>query len=297
MKKIVNLLSVSLILCLGLVSCDEDETTFKALDYPVDAFVSLESTSASVLESSGSTIDIVMNLSTSVAATTTATTVGFTIASDNAREGVHYTVVNNKSSFELAAGVFSDTLQIVPIDNTDEDGDKVITIILNNAPVNLGFPGPDGLGKTMTITLQDDDCAFSLADLGAATWIGEDNVPGDEAGPNDTMIETSFDGTDLLMEGLSYAWITDTGYWNEVVVVSHKVIVNVDLITGAITIARQPLCTATWNGDIQPNYEISGSGVYTSCSETMVINYTLHQDNASGPDMIRRQYTETITKN
>ena len=195
------------------------------------------------------------------------------------------------SSFELAAGVFSDTLQIVPIDNTDEDGDKVITITLNTAPVTVGFPGPDGLGKKMTLTLQDDDCAFSLAGLGAATWEGKDNVPASEAGPNATQVETSFDGTDLLMEGLSYAWITDTAYWDEVVTVSHKVKVNVDLATGAIDIPLQPLCTTTWNGAVQDLYDIKATGVYTSCSETMVLNYTLYQGGA-----VRRVYSETITK-
>jgi hypothetical protein len=155
----------------------------------------------------------------------------------------------------------------------------------------LGYPGPDGLGKSMTVRLQDDDCGFSLEGLGAATWSGEDTVPASQAGPNQSMITTSFDGTNLLMEGLGYAWLTDTGYWDEVVVVSNVVIVTVDLTTGTIDIPLQALCTATWNGDIQPDYSISATGIYTACSKTMVLDYKLYQGGS-----VLREYSETITK-
>jgi hypothetical protein len=288
MKKIFTIFAAITL----FMSCDEDRETVDSLSYPADAFVSFGTSSVSVLESNSSTINIVMNLATSTAAATTASSVGFTITSDNAVEGVHYTILDGKTSFNLAAGSFQDALQIVPIDNVEEDGDKVLTITLTDAPVTLGFPGPDGLGKSIVLTLQDDDCAVSLEGLGAAAWAGEDTVPAGEAGPNASLITTSFDGTNLLMEGLSYAWITDTAYWDEVVVVSNLVIVNIDLQTGVIDIPLQPLCTTTWNGDVQPLYDIEATGIYTSCSETMVLDYTLYQGGA-----IRRQYSETITKN
>ena len=288
MKKIFTILAAITL----FMSCDEDRETIDSLSYPADAFVSFGTSSVSVLESSSSTINIVMNLATSAAAATTASTVGFTLTSDNAVEGVHYTIVDGKTSFNLAAGSFQDALQIIPIDNGEEDGDKVITITLTEAPVTLGFPGPDSLGKSIVVTLQDDDCAVSLEGLGAATWSGEDTVPASQAGPNASLITTSFDGTNLLMEGLSYAWITDTAYWDEVVIVSNLVIVNIDLQTGVIDIPLQPLCTTTWNGDVQPLFDIEATGIYTSCSETMVLNYTLYQGGA-----IRREFSETITKN
>jgi hypothetical protein len=287
MKKIFTIIAVVAL----FISCDENKETIDTLSYPADAFVSFSTTSVSVLESSTDVINIVLNLSTSLDAATTPTSVGYTITTENATEGVQYTVVDGKSSFDLSAGVFSDTLQILPIDNTEEDGDKVITITLTDAPVGLGFPGPDGLGKTMTLTIQDDDCAYSLEGLGAAAWGGIDSVGSGEAGPNDSLITTSFDGTNLLLEGISYAWITDTGYWDEVVTLSHKVTVELDLATGAINIPLQPLCETTWNGDAQPAYSIAATGIYTSCSETMVINYSLYQNGA-----VLRAYTETITK-
>ena len=287
MKKIFTIIAAVAL----FISCDESKETIDTLSYPSDAFVSFSDTSISVLESSTDVIDIVLNLSTTLDAAEIPSTVSYTITSENATEGVQYNVIDGKSSFNLAAGVFNDTLQIEPIDNSEEDGDKVIIITLTDAPVGLGFPGPDGIGKTLTLTLQDDDCAFSLEGLGAAAWGGIDTVPAGEAGPNDSLVQTSFDGTDLLIEGLSYAWLTDAGYWEEVVVVSNKVTVELDLVTGAINIPLQALCETTWNGDAQAPYSIEATGIYTSCSETMVLNYNLYQNGA-----VLRSYTETITK-
>jgi hypothetical protein len=75
------------------------------------------------------------------------------------------------------------------------------------------------------------------------------------------------------------------------VVVSNVVIVTVDLTTGTIDIPLQALCTATWNGDIQPDYSISATGIYTACSKTMVLDYKLYQGGS-----VLREYSETITK-
>lgn len=277
-----------------LVSCDESKETIDSLQFPSDAFVSLAETSIAVLESNTDAIDVVLNLSTSKDGADTASTVEFTIASDNAVEGVHYTIVDGKSNFQLGVNEFQDSLQIIPINNADEDGDKTITITLNSAPVGLGFPGPDGFGKTLTLTIQDDDCAFSLASLGAAAWSGEDNVPATQAGPNASLITTTFDGTNLLIEGIGYAWLTDTGFWDEVIVTSNPVIAQVDPITGDVTIALQDLCTTTWLGDAQAPYTIDATGVYTSCSETLVINYNIYQGGATTP---LRSFTDTLTIN
>ena len=173
MKKIFTIIAAVAL----FISCDESKETIDTLSYPADAFVSLAESSATVPESSADAIDIVLNLSTSKEAATSPTNVGFTISSENATEGVHYTIVGGKTSFDVAANTFQDVLQIVPIDNTDEDGNKVITITLNDSPVGLGFPGPDGLGKTFTLILEDDDCAL-VADLFKGTPTGNETSGG-----------------------------------------------------------------------------------------------------------------------
>ncbi|MCF6279544.1 MAG: hypothetical protein L3J14_04270 [Flavobacteriaceae bacterium] len=288
MKKILILLFATIL----VTSCDESETTYDALSYPSDAFVSMKTASASALESNATPIDIVVYLANSSAGTTTATTVSFTLSSDTAIEGTHYTIVDGRTHFEFAPGVNQDTIQIIPIDNLVEDGDKVIMVTLETSSVSVGFPGPDSLGKTTVVTLQDDDCAYTLSELGSAGWSGEDNVPASQAGPNSSQITTSFDGTNLLIEGIGYAWMTDTSYWDEVIIDSFPVIAAIDIPTGVITIALQPMCNTTWNGNPQPAYSLSGTGQYVSCTGTMTINYDIHQGGG-----VLRSFTEIITKN
>jgi len=290
MKNILKFLSVVFVLSVTVIACDEEETTFNPLSFPNDAFVTIAGSSANLSEASTTPIEVVVNYSNATAAATSPITVDFSIS--GATAGTDYTILDGKSQFTFAAGVFSDKIEIMPVNNIVEDGNKILTITLDSSTASLGFPGPAGNGTTMTLTIQDDDCAFSLQGLGDASWTGVDNVPASQAGPNDSQISTSFDGTNLLIEGIGYGWITDTAFWNEVVVVSNPVIVQMDLITGDFTIDEQFLCTTTWLGDQQDDYSVRGTGTYTSCTETMVITYDLLQGGG-----VLRSFSETITIN
>ena len=273
--------SVSAIM-MSLMSCDEQDLVYSGED-----FISFgTTTSASIPE--GSTEPYTVTASASVANISSEITVNVTIS--GATEGVDFTA--SKSSFNFGPDKYNDTIVITPIDNFDEDGDKVITLTLDRSSggYTIGFPGPDGNSSSFTLTIQDDDCAFTLQQLGDANWEGVDNVPASQAGPNASKIKTRFDGTNLLLEGIAYGWIEDPAYWDEVVIVSHEVIVDVDTVTGVINIERQDLCTTTWLGDVQDDYEVVGTGLYSPCPETMVISYDLLQGGG-----LRRQWTETLT--
>ncbi|SDX11015.1 hypothetical protein SAMN05444411_103116 [Lutibacter oricola] len=270
-----------------MVSCEESGQNV----YTGDSYISFGSeTSTSTLESSTDIVEItayasIPNLSETI-------TVDFNVLLDNATAS-NYEIVDGKSSFTFGPGKYTDSVKIMAIDNYDEDGDKMITLELSGSGAYiLGFPGPDALGKTFELTLQDDDCAFTTQELGNASWSGVDNVPSSQAGPNESQIVTSFDGTNLLLEGIGYAWLTDTAYWEEVIVDSYQVIAEVDPITGVVTIALQDLCTTTWLGDPQAPYSVQGSGQYLACSETLVIDYDLIQNGG-----VLRSFSETLTKN
>jgi hypothetical protein len=285
MKNIFKSLLIITVMSLGVIACDEDETVFTPLDFPTDAFISIEGSSVSVLESVTTPIEVKVNYSNTVAGSTAPVTVDFTISSANAVEGTHYTINKNQISFPV--GVFSDIIVITPIDNFDEDGDKVLNFSLGASTVNVGYPGPDAFGTSIDLTLVDDDCAWAFEDLDGIEWIGTDNSGGE--GPNATQIKTFYDGTDLLMEGIAYGWLTNPGYWDEVVVVSNPVIVDMDPVSGVFTIDEQYLCSTTWLGNPQPDYSISATGQYFSCLQSMEVNYTLYQGGG-----VLRQYTETI---
>jgi len=290
MKKIFKSLLYVAIIALFAISCDENETVFTPLNFPEDSFIALENASPiTVLESTATPIEIVVNFANTLANATTTVTVDYTIASETAIEGVHYSIVGEATKLTFAPGELNAKIIIIPIDNLMEDGDKVLNITLTNSSVAVGLPGPDAFNKSIVVTLTDDDCAFTFADLDGISWIGKDNVPASQAGPNDTKISTSFDGTNLLMNGLAFAWLTDPDFWEEVVVDSAPLIVDMDPITGEFTIAEQYLADTTWNGAPQPTYRISANGQYFSCLHKMIVNYTLFQ----GGNVLRN-FTETI---
>jgi len=276
------------ILAFFVSACDENDTTFDPLNFPEDAFIAMENNNdIVVLESTTSPIEIVVNFANTLAGATAAVTVDYSITSDTAIEGVHYTIEGSSSQLTFAAGELNAKIVIIPIDNAEEDGDKVLTFTLTNSPVSLGLPGPDTANTSISVTLTDDDCGFTFEGLDGIAWIGTDNST-DGDGANPTQIVTSFDGTNLLMDGIAYGWLTST-YWNEVVVDSAPVIVDMDPITGVFTISEQYLADTTWLGNLQPTYNISATGQYFSCLNKMIVNYTLYQGGG-----VLRQYTETI---
>ncbi len=288
MKKIFKSLIYITVLAFFVSACDENDTTFDPLSFPEDAFIAMESSnSIEVLESTTSPIEIVVNFANTLGGATTDLTVEFSITSDSAIEGVHYTIEGSSSQLIFPAGSLNAKIVIIPIDNSEEDGDKVLTFTLISSPVSIGLPGPDSFNKSVTVTLTDDDCGFTFEGLDGISWIGTDNSGGE--GPNATQIVTSFDGTNLLMDGIAFGWLTNTGYWDEVVVASAPVIVDMDPVTGEFTIDEQYLADTTWLGNPQATYSISASGQYFSCLHKMIVNYTLYQGGG-----VLRQYTETI---
>lgn len=290
MKKIFKSLMYIAVIALFAVSCDENDTVFTPLSFPEDAFIALEDDSPiTVLESTSNPIEIVVNYANTPKNATTAVTVDYTLTSATAIEGVHYTISGDANKLTFAPGELNAKIIIIPIDNAMEDGDKVLNITLTNSSVPVGLPGPSSFNKSIVVTLTDDDCAFTFADLDGIAWVGTDNVPASQAGPNETKITTSFDGTNLLMDGLAFAWLTDPDFWEEVVVDSAPVIVDMDPITGEFTIEEQYLADTTWLGTPQDTYRISANGQYFSCLHKMIVNYTLFQNGD-----VLRQFTETI---
>ncbi len=201
-----------------------------------------------------------------------------------------FTVSPANGVLNIPSGEFIGYIEILPINDSEENDNIVLDFDLSNNSISQGIGGEGVYKHTAQITIVEDDCSFTLEQLGDAVWSGFDNVPGGEAGPNSSMITSSYDGTNLLLEGISYAWLTNTDYWDEVVVISSPVITQVDLVTGAVTIDLQYLCSTTWLGNPQPDYSIQATGTYLPCSQTMTIDYDLIQGGG-----ILRSYTETIT--
>ena len=285
MKTILKTLSVSFMMLLVL-SCNEKDMEYTNIDFNSTNFVVFSAAERSVNELVATPIAINASYASSNAS---ALSVPFTITSDNAVEGVDYMIVDNKTSFDFTSDSLEDTIEFMPIDNLIADGDKTLTITLNSGSVSVGYPGPDGNNASIVVTIVDNDCAYTLEELAAASWSGTDNS-GTE-GPNASQITMSYDGTTFLMEGIAYGWLENPAFWDEIVVISTPVVADIDTLTGDITIALQDLCETTWVGAPQPAYSIEATGSYDSCNETMTLNWDLYQGGG-----VLRSYTETITK-
>jgi len=270
-----------------VTSCNEKDMEYNNINWDSTKFVVFSSNELSVNELVYEPIEIVALYAAT--GDISNISVPFTINS-TAVEGVDYTIVDNKTSFNFSNGNLSDSIFIMPIDDLDPSGDKVLTIALNSSEVSIGYPGPSALNSELVLTIVDNDCPYTLQELGDASWSGTDNASGSQ-GPNASQIETAYDGTTFTMEGIGYGWITNTNYWDEVIVDSYPVVVDFNTTTGTFTIDLQDLCTTTWNGAPQAPYSVQGSGSYDSCSETMTISYDIIQDGG-----ILRSYIETITK-
>lgn len=275
MKKIFKLLSISLILCFGLVGCDEDETTFKALDFPTDAFITFNQIATSVAENTVTPIQIEVTYANTSAATEDVS-IDFTVNSDNGVVGTDFTIVNNKSSFTFSpsAGNYTDIVEIMPVDNGVLGTENiVVTLSLGSSTLATGYPGPDGLGKSIAVTIMDDDCAKEEA-LGiyAGNWLGTDSCGDYTAVPVELALPC---GTGITIKGLGHPWLEDSSYWGETVIFEYDVKITIDAATGTVDIPEQTYVTTDYNGDIS-DYTIVGSGTIDSSGTVMTISYDMN---------------------
>ncbi|MDO9273988.1 MAG: hypothetical protein Q7T92_00380 [Lutibacter sp.] len=90
----------------------------------------------------------------------------------------------------------------------------------------------------------------------------------------DSQVSTKAICDGLYIKGLNAGWMLD--WWGEVVTVQTDVFASVDA-TGKVTIAKQFLYTTTYNGAVQPNYFVYGSGTYNQATGKLYIKYDLSQ--------------------
>ncbi|MEZ4803672.1 MAG: hypothetical protein R2797_12945 [Gelidibacter sp.] len=265
MKKIFKLFIAIGIISFGFTSCDEDEVTYDALSFPEDQYIAFTTTAVSADESTSTPIVITAQY---VHADSSAdASVGFTITSDTAVEGVDYMVVDGQSSFSFPAGVYTDTVSIVPIDNDVLEGDKVLTITLGDTDVRTGAPGPDSLGKSITVTILEDDCSRD-----EALRPFEGNYSGtDNCGDDNSRVRLFLPcGTGITVKGLGYNWL-ESDYWGETVTFEYDAYISIDVDAGTVDIPNQRYVETIFQGDLT-DYFIEGSGTIDTSGPSPVLH-------------------------
>jgi len=282
MKKITKILTLLFIVL--IFSC-EDVTTSDLGEN--SQWVQFESEAYSISEASPESLMVPVLYASSSNADGIDINFSYTASSTDG-----FTISPSSGILNFPAGEFVAYIEITPINDTDENSNILLDFSFDNNSVSSGVAGEGVYNHMAQVTIIEDDCSFTLEQLGDATWSGFDNAPSSQAGPNNSQITSSYDDVsgNLLLVGIGYAWLTDTEFWDEVVTVDVPIIVQVDLLTGAILIEEQFMCTTTWLGDVQPDYSIVGTGEYLACSNTMILSFDLIQGGGVTTSLV-----ETIT--
>jgi len=158
MKLIHKLLSLGFVLSLvALASCEEQKILFEGPE-----FVRFTDTTLTYKESLGAPITVSVHIVGKPLSQ--ALTVNYTVGG-TAREGRDYTIEGTKGVVTIPAGKLFGTIQVNLINNANnilESQDIVFTLtgVAPNTDLQLGFGKNNVIGKTLTLTIQDD-CLLS----------------------------------------------------------------------------------------------------------------------------------------
>lgn len=156
--KIINKLYVILFaIAMMTVSCSETETEAQFLG----SFIAFSDAEASILEGSSGSVTLTITMAGPLLSNDV--TVDYTATATTGSAG-DFTLSDNSGTLTIPAGEVSASVDLSPVNNFTEDGDKLIEVTLTSASedILLGLPGPDSNNKTVQITISDDDCAFDL---------------------------------------------------------------------------------------------------------------------------------------
>jgi len=137
-----------------------------------------------------------------------------------------------------------------------------------------------GDSYTITDISQPSD---AITDLSAfeGTWTGTTAY-----GHPTQVVTTLVDENTLSITGIGVGFMEND--WGEVITDMATLTMDVDLITGELTIVETPYMTTTYNGDVQPVYNLSATGTLNQCTLGMYLDYDFIQDGTS--------YTEWLTE-
>jgi hypothetical protein len=272
MKKILIIFSAIAL----FISCDENKETIESLSFPDDAFITFSKVADNVEENASDAIKIEA-LYANTSSVTEDVSIDFTISSENGTEGIDYTIVGGKSSFNFtpSSGKVTDYVEIMPVDNAILGVENIIiNLTLGSSNYSTGYPGPNGIGKSTTVTIMDDDCAKEYA-LGiyAGDWSGTDSC-GDYT---DVPVKLQLPcGEGITIKGLGHDWLSDPNYWGEIVIFEYDVYISIDSDAGTIDIPNQTYVTTDYKGDVS-DYNIIGTGTIdtSGTKPVMVVTYDI----------------------
>jgi hypothetical protein len=205
-------------------------------------------------------------------------------------------IVTNKTTLDPASYSIPSTI-VIPANSNGG------TVTVTFSDVNLGdsakffelqlesIPGIYAGGKISSTIIKK--CSLS----GVSDLVGAFKVTTNTSG-KESNITTQLDGVNLKVFDLGKAMIT--GWWSEQITAGGTCTINVNLITGALTIPRQYFISTLYDGDPY-TYEIAGSGQWNNCGATpkLTLTYDVYYTGESsgiGKDNLGKAFGGVFTK-
>jgi hypothetical protein len=226
------------------------------------------------LESSEDPVEV--SLSYSGALRSSDIVVTYTLSSpDGAVEGEDYTLPATSGTITIPAGEATVSFVALEelIDNDVSDGARTVVLTLEDADgLTLGFPGPDGLKKSISLVIKDDDCTFDLNTLAGDYDVEIISVAsfGNPAG--------SWFSTCTITVGTEPNTLKDNNFWD----FGSPGVITVDPVTFDVTIEGTQFVYANASG--LARYAIQGTqpaGTIVNNCGIFTVNMELTRENGT----------------
>ncbi|MFP4092391.1 MAG: hypothetical protein ACLFT3_18930 [Cyclobacteriaceae bacterium] len=236
MKNSIFSLSIFLTLCL-LIGCGNDETLF---DGPSQVrFTELEAQEIENFHAGESNLNEPIRVSVHLVAPLqqTDTRISYRLEG-SAEEGVDYTILSDDNrEIIIPAGESFGFIEFELINNSQQDGDRVIVFSLTGADNNLRVSNSDQavIGRNFRFTINDDDCLQNLR-IFEGVWEAEEEAEGTsqtnqyeliispDFSSNNRLLITNFGGTESL-GGTVYA---NLDLCNNEFIIPEQVVQNIN---------------------------------------------------------------------
>jgi hypothetical protein len=277
MKNILKIITLVIITLFVTASCQNDDSNWDLLTKKADPnatyYLQFKDASQSLqtgVAEDGSLVNIETKITVALLGLpqNNDVVVNFTVDAASTISTAMYEL--SASSITIPAGSTSASVNLKTNTELMPSG-EVLKLILNiDAANNAATAGTKLEYELERITF----CLLTLEDY-VGSWKGTDSWG------YSTEITTSIDNDgDLIMNGIGFGWFQD--WWSEVIITNEPVKVDINLITGAFVIDESkqtaPYITSTYNGAIQPDYNMKASGKITStCDRVIEFEYSFLQ--------------------
>jgi hypothetical protein len=195
--------------------------------------------------------------------------------SSTAKEGVDFDILTPEIELKALAGLKGFSVQVQVYKDFLVEDDETIYLTFSTT-VPSGIDSKEFLAVTIVSPAPPNCGDYDYSNIIGVRDGHDVTLDGLGLDPYPSHVEISGTIDALKITGLGVEWMTD--FWGEVIIDMKAVnmVAEINPYAGTLNIPTQSYISTTYDGDPQPVYTISGSGVIDICTKTITIQYTLN---------------------